>query len=59
MEIVFLSGADLEYIASLLGDAVLGEETVRIAIDGGVKVSVSQRMWTPPYGEAPASEEAW
>jgi hypothetical protein len=48
MIVVELSGQDLIYLRRMLnGEAIT---SARFAIDGGLKVSVNQQVWTLPMG---------
>jgi hypothetical protein len=57
MPIYRIEGADLDTLVRWLGLGELSRgvddsplPTVRIAIDGGVKVKVNQLSWSPPLG---------
>lgn len=56
-QIVTITGRDLDYLRAMLApgsDGTRPIEQVRVAIDGGLKVSVDQGMWTLPLGEVKA-----
>ena len=54
-EVYELTGADLRSLFQVLGipDSAgldIGTHQVRVAIDGGFKISVNGGVWTPPLG---------
>jgi len=48
--IATLEGADLDYLREMLD----GSRSVRVCMDGGLKVSADRGMWTLPLGELKA-----
>jgi hypothetical protein len=50
-KIVTLHPEEVRVIARALAQAAADGNSVRVAVDGGFKFSVAQRMWTAPIGE--------
>lgn len=50
MDVVYLTTDEIEYLARVFFRANDGGLGVRVAFDGGLKVSLAQGMWTSPMG---------
>jgi hypothetical protein len=50
MDVYFLEGEDLSWLAGVIETAQREGQYLRVAVDGGVKISRGQSMWTPPLG---------
>ena len=48
--LVIIDGPELQFIAELLIGAADEHDTVRIAIDGGLKVKLNDAVWSPAIG---------
>ena len=52
MNIITLEGSDVSYLAELFTLAAKNGDSVRVAIDGGFKVSRAQGIWTYGFGKS-------
>lgn len=50
MKIIEVDGRDLEYLIAVATNALSYGQTLKVAVDGGVKVKRGESVWTPPLG---------
>jgi hypothetical protein len=48
--IIEVKGRDMEYLLNVIQSAMEQDQSVKVCVDGGVKVKRGQSMWTPPLG---------
>jgi hypothetical protein len=50
MDVYEITGDELDQLLASLNDAA-GIWKLSVAIDGGAKFKINERVWTPPLGE--------
>lgn len=48
--IIEVQDTTIDYLIALLTVARENEQTVKVCVDGGLKVKRGESMWTPPLG---------
>jgi len=51
-DIIELSGRDLEFLLAACERAIENGQSVKVCVDGGLKVKRGESMWTPPLGRS-------